>query len=69
MWLYEVEELLLARGVIVSHEAVRQWCGKFAPQYAAALRRRRPQAGDKWHLDEVFIKINRVRQYLWSAVG
>ncbi|MCH0567567.1 MULTISPECIES: IS6 family transposase [unclassified Streptomyces] len=76
VWLYhrfplsyrEVEEMLLARGITVSHEAIRQWCEKFGPQYAAGLRRRRPQAGDKWHLDEVFIKVNGVRQYLWRAV-
>ena len=63
VWLYhrfplsfrEVEELLLARGIVVSHETVRSWCDRFGPQYAAELRRRRPQAGDKWHLDEVFI--------------
>ena len=76
VWLYhrfplsfrEAEELLLARGIIVSHETVRAWCEKFGPQYAAALRRRRPQAGDKWHLDEVFVKINGVRHYPWRAV-
>jgi len=76
VWLYhrfplsysEVGELLLSRGIIVSHETIRQWCDKFGPQYAAGLRRRRPQAGDKWHLDEVFIKVNGVRQYLWRAV-
>jgi putative transposase len=64
----EVEELLLARGIIVSHETVRSWCEKFGPQYAAALRRRRSQGGNKWHLDEVFVKINGVRHYLWRAV-
>jgi putative transposase len=63
----EVEELLLARGIIVSHETIRAWCDRFGPQYAAGLRRR-PQAGDKWHLDEVFVKINGVRHYLWRAV-
>jgi putative transposase len=76
VWLYhrfplsfrEVEELLLARGIVVSHEAIRQWCDRFGPEYAAALRRRQPRAGDKWHLDEVFIKVNGVRQYLWRAV-
>jgi putative transposase len=76
VWLYhrfplsfrEVEELLLARGVIVSHETIRQWCDRFGPRYAAALRRRRPQAGDTWHLDEVFVKINGERHYLWRAV-
>lgn len=76
VWLYhrfplsfrEVEEMMLARGVIVSHETIRQWSTKFGAAYAAGLRRRRPQAGDKWHLDEVFIKINGVQQYLWRAV-
>jgi putative transposase len=76
VWLYhrfrlsyrDVEELMLARGVVVSHETVRQWCGKFGPKYAASLRRRKAQAGDKWHLDEVFIKVNGERQYLWRAV-
>ncbi|GAA1329846.1 hypothetical protein GCM10009647_068630 [Streptomyces sanglieri] len=76
MWLYfrfplsfrEVEELMLERGVIVSHETVRRCCAKFGQPYANALRRRRVQLGDKWHLDEVFIKINRERKYLWRAV-
>ncbi|MFV5998588.1 IS6 family transposase [Streptomyces sp. NPDC056231] len=76
VWLYhrfplsyrEGEELLLARGITVSHETIRQWCTHFGPQYAAGLRCRRPRAGDKWHLDEVFIKINGVRHYLWRAV-
>jgi putative transposase len=76
VWLYhrfplsfrEVEELLLARGIVVSHETIRAWCDRFGPQYAAALRRRRPRAGDKWHLNEVFVKINGVRHYLWRAV-
>ncbi|MCW7947442.1 transposase, partial [Streptomyces hygroscopicus] len=64
----EVEELLLARGIVVSHETIRAWCDRFGPEYAAALRCRRPQAGDKWHLDEVFVKINGERTYLWRAV-
>jgi putative transposase len=52
----------------VSHEAVRQWCRKFGPEYANRLRRRRPRPGDKWHLDEVFLTINGKRHYLWRAV-
>ncbi|MET8537947.1 IS6 family transposase [Streptomyces sp. NPDC005065] len=76
VWLYfrfplsfrEVEELMLARGVIVSHETARRWCLKFGQAYADGLRRRRPRPGDKWHLDEVFIKVNGERQYLWRAV-
>lgn len=65
VWLYyrftlslrDVEELMLARGVVVSHESIRTWCAKFAPEYAHGLRRRAPQPGDKWYLDEVFVKI------------
>ena len=76
VWLYhrfplsfrEVEEMMLARGVVVSHETVRQWCRKFGQIYANGLRRRRPRPGDKWHLDEVFIKINGKTHYLWRAV-
>jgi len=66
--LREVEEMMLARGVVVSHETIRQWCATFGPAYAAGLRRRRARAGDTWHLDEVVIKVNGVRQYLWRAV-
>jgi putative transposase len=76
VWLYfrfplsfrEVEELMLERGIVVSYETVRRWCGKFGQTYAGALRRRQPRPGDKWHLDEVFIKINGVQRYLWRAV-
>ena len=76
VWLYhrfplslrEVEELMLARGVVVSYETIRSWCAKFGPVYAAQLRRRRPRPGDKWHLDEVFVKINGTTHYLWRAV-
>ena len=63
-----VEELMLERGIVVSYETVRRWCAKFGPAYAGALRRRQPRTGDKWHLDEVFIKINGRLQYLWRAV-
>ncbi|MGB8585175.1 MAG: DDE-type integrase/transposase/recombinase, partial [Pseudolabrys sp.] len=76
VWLYhrftlslrDVEELMLARGVVVSYETIRSWCAKFGPDYAAQLRRRRPRPGDKWHLDEVFVKINGTTHYLWRAV-
>ena len=76
VWLYhrfslsfrQVEELLAEHGVIVSHEAVRQWCFKFGQAYAKKLRRRRGQPGDTWHLDELFIRIRGGRYYLWGAV-
>jgi putative transposase len=76
VWLYyrfclsyrDVEELLFARGVVVTYEAIRKWCRKFGQDYANRLRRRRPRPGDKWHLDEVFLTINGKRHDLWRAV-
>jgi putative transposase len=76
VWLYhrftlslrDVEELMLARGVVVTYETIRSWCAKFGPDYAARLRRWRPRPGDKWHLDEVFVTINGTTHYLWRAV-
>ncbi len=76
VWLYHrfcvsfrnVEELLAQRGITVSYEAVRLWCIKFGPAYARRLKRRQGRLGDTWHLDEVFIKIQGERQYLWRAV-
>jgi len=53
---FREEELMLERGVVVSYETVRRWCLKFGQAYANGLRRRRPGPGDKWHLDEVFIR-------------
>jgi putative transposase len=76
VWLYlrfclsyrDVEELLFARGIIVTYEAIRKWCRKFGQAYANQLRRRCPKPGDTWHLDEVFLTINGERHYLWRAV-
>jgi putative transposase len=76
VWLYhrfalslrDVEELMVARGVVVSYETIRSWCAKFGPDYACRLRRRRARPGDKWHLDEVFVKIKGTIHYLWRAV-
>ena len=76
VWLYhvfslslrDVELILAERGVVVSYETVRRWCQKFAASFADSLRRRRPRPGDKWHMDEVFIRIQGVQHYLWRAV-
>src|SRR3712207_4900877 len=76
VWLYfrfplslrMVEEMLAARGIVVSHETVRQWALRFGQDFANRIRRRLPRAGDKWHLDEVVIKIAGVKHWLWRAV-
>jgi putative transposase len=62
------EELLAARGIIVSHETVRQWARKFGQRFANQIRRRLPRVGDKWHLNEVVLKITGVKHWLWRAV-
>jgi putative transposase len=76
VWLYfrfvlslrDVEELLAERGVTVSYETIREWCAKFGPAYAAGLRRRRARPADKWHCDEVQLKIKGKKHWLWRAV-
>src|SRR5215213_5248050 len=76
VWLYfrfplslrHVDEILAARGIVVSHETIRQWGLKFGQAFANQIRRRLPRAGDKWHLDEVAVKIAGVKHWLWRAV-
>jgi putative transposase len=76
IWLYfrfplslrMVEEMLAARGILVSHETVRQWALKFGQAFASQIRRRLPRPGDKWHLDEVVITIAGKKHWLWRAV-
>jgi putative transposase len=76
VWLYfrfalsfrDVEEMLAMRGVVLTYETVREWCLKFGQTYANGLRRRSSRPGDRWHLDEVFLKINGRICYLWRAV-
>ena len=65
VWLYfrfplslrMVEEMLAYRGIQVSYETIRRWALKFGRQFANLVRRRLPRPGDKFHLDEVVIKI------------
>jgi putative transposase len=76
VWLYhvfslslrDVELFLAERGIVASYETVRRWCKKFGESFANCLRCRRPRPGDKWHLDEVFIRIQGLPHYLWRAV-
>lgn len=70
--LRNVEDFLHERGIDVSHETVRFWWNRFGPMFAAAIRKRRVggmrSSNWRWHLDEVFVKINGERHYLWRAV-
>jgi putative transposase len=71
--LRNVEDLLFERGIDICHETVRHWWNRFGPMFAADIRRRRVNHMRgfrhwRWHLDEVFVKINGERHYLWRAV-
>jgi putative transposase len=70
--LRNVEDLVHERGIDISHETVRFWWHRFGPVFASEIRKRRIEglrtSHWQWHLDEVFVKINGERHYLWRAV-
>jgi putative transposase len=71
--LRNVEDLLAERGIDISYETVRFWWNRFGPMFAAEIRRKRVDRMRsythwKWHLDEVYVRINGVQHYLWRAV-
>ena len=76
VWLYfrftlslrDVEDLLAERGIDVSYETVRCWVDKFGRAIAANIRRSRPRPGSVWHLDEMVVRINGKRMFMWRAV-
>lgn len=64
-----LEDLLAARGISVSREAIRLWINRFGRHFADCIRRDRPYPNDKWHLDEVVIKIRGRKRWLWRAMN
>ncbi|WP_375359050.1 IS6 family transposase [Candidatus Tisiphia endosymbiont of Neophilaenus lineatus] len=76
VWLYhrfnnsyrDVQEQMAYRGIILSHETVRFWCNKFAVYFQDVIRKRERKPTDKWHLDEMNIKIKGEVLILWRAV-
>jgi putative transposase len=68
----DVEDLLHERGIKVSHEAVRYWWLQVGPAFAAVIRRKRVRGIRmfpwRWHLDDVFVKVNLMQHHLWRAV-
>ena len=76
VWLYyrfnlshrDIEDLLAERGIIVTRESIRLWCIKFGALYARRLKRNHRGYGDTFYIDEVFVKINGKRHYLWRAL-
>ena len=71
--LRQVEDLLHKRGIDICHETVRVWWNRFGPMFAAQIRKKRSASMRahiqwRWHLDEVFVRINGETHYLWRAV-
>ena len=71
--LRNVEDLLFERGYEISHETVRFWWNRFGPMFAAEIRKKRVQRMRqfthwRWHLDEMYVKINGQMHYLWRAI-
>ena len=70
--LRQVEDILFERGIDICHETVRFWWNRFGPMFAAELRKRRVEqrcySTWRWHLEEVFVRINGEMHYLWRAV-
>jgi putative transposase len=75
VWLYfrftlslrDVEALLAERGIEVSYETIRYWTQKFGVQFARNLRRSRPKPTGRGHLDEMVVRIDRRRMFLWRS--
>lgn len=63
-----VEEMMAVRGIVVSHETIRQWVLEFGQGFPNWIRRRLPHAGDKWHLDEAALKTAETKHWLWRAM-
>ena len=76
IWLYnrfalsyrDVSDLLLQRGIEVSYQTIKDWNDKFGDMFAEEIRRRRAKPTQRWHIDEMHVKIRGKRCYLWRAV-
>ena len=71
--LRNVEDLLFERGIDICHETVRYWWNRFGPVFAGDIRRKRVSYMRgflhwRWHLDEIYVKINGEMHFLWRAV-
>ena len=64
----DVEELLAERGIEVDHVTVYRWVQRFAPEFAEAARARRHIVGNRWHVDETYLKVGGTWRYLFRAI-
>ena len=64
----DVREQLLYRGIDVSHETIRSWCYKFSKDFEKVIKKNQRKVTDKWHLDEMTMKVNGEYFILWRAI-
>ena len=64
----DVEELLAERGIEVDHVSIYRWVQRFAPEFAEAAQARQHVVGDRWHVDETYLKVNGTWRYLFRAI-
>src|SRR6266540_6010957 len=64
----DVEELLAERGIEVGHVSIFRWVHRFAPEFAEAATPRRHAVGDRWHVDETYVKVEGTWRYLFRAI-
>jgi IS6 family transposase len=64
----DVEELLAERGIEVDHVTIYRWVQRFAPEFAEAARARQHLVGDRWHVDETYLKVGGTWRYLFRAI-
>jgi IS6 family transposase len=64
----DVEELLTERGIEVDHVTVYRWVQRFVPLLADAARSAYRSAGDRWFVDETYVKVNGVWRYVYRAI-
>ncbi len=65
----EVEELLPERGVHADHVTVYRWIQRFTPEFVEAARPRRRVPGDRWFVDETYVKVAGRWDYLYRSVS
>lgn len=68
--LRQVEDILHERGIDICHETIRYWWNKFGTLFSKNLKKKsnNPHSNWRWHIDEVFVKINGQNYYLWRAI-
>src|SRR5438552_13331929 len=64
----DVEELLAERGIEVDHVSIYRWVQRFAPEFAEAARARQHVIGDRWHVDETYLRVAGTWRYLFRAI-